>query len=133
MDKSAQQDISLLLTSGQFEPEWYSRRYPDVILSGITPVEHYLWLGKRLGRRGRPGKNEDELIDIQAFGPVELPTKVTAVEGQAETPIASRKKNISKPEVPLFNRIAALADWPGLDCNYVCYQLKIDVETDRKK
>ena len=35
-----------------FDPEWYSAQYPDVKLLGMEPRQHYLWIGKKLGRRG---------------------------------------------------------------------------------
>ena len=34
-----------------FDPDWYLSRYPDVALSGLDPVDHYHWLGRRLGRQ----------------------------------------------------------------------------------
>jgi GT2 family glycosyltransferase len=33
-----------------FDLEWYCSNYPDVILSGMTPLEHYLSVGLSLGR-----------------------------------------------------------------------------------
>jgi hypothetical protein len=43
-------EIAALEASGQFDAAWYSRRYPDVVVSGMSPAEHFLWLGVRLGR-----------------------------------------------------------------------------------
>lgn len=37
-----------------FEVEWYVARYPDVRASGMDPLEHYLWLGRRLNRLPAP-------------------------------------------------------------------------------
>lgn len=48
-----------------FDAEWYLKRYPDVNKSGLDPREHYLWLGRRLGRFGAPPKimGSDGLFD----------------------------------------------------------------------
>ena len=40
--------------TGYFDAAWYLKEYPDVAQLGMDPLEHYLWLGKRLGRRARP-------------------------------------------------------------------------------
>lgn len=37
-----------------FDPEWYLKRYPDVAKSGCDAREHYVWIGRRLGRFGAP-------------------------------------------------------------------------------
>lgn len=41
-------------TSGEFDADWYRKTYPDVEGTGLTPHEHYEWLGRRLNRPGRP-------------------------------------------------------------------------------
>ncbi|MFC1455629.1 glycosyltransferase [Microvirga arabica] len=41
-----------LRRSGQFDEQWYLESYPDVKALGMKPLEHYLWLGARLGRHG---------------------------------------------------------------------------------
>ena len=33
-----------------FDPEWYSKEYPDAELAGMDPVEHFLLVGALLGR-----------------------------------------------------------------------------------
>lgn len=48
------EDIEAVKTSGLFDEKWYLRQYPDVSLLGMDPVEHFLWLGGRLGRRPFP-------------------------------------------------------------------------------
>ncbi|WP_338503396.1 hypothetical protein V6R86_07655 [Sphingomonas kaistensis] len=35
----------------QFDPQYYLEAYPDVALSGMDPLEHFLWIGQKLGRR----------------------------------------------------------------------------------
>lgn len=37
-----------------FDRQWYLQQYPDVQMLGMDPVEHYLWLGKELGRSISP-------------------------------------------------------------------------------
>jgi glycosyltransferase involved in cell wall biosynthesis len=44
------EDVERLRASGLFDEKWYLQEYPDVQALGMDPVEHYLWLGKRLGR-----------------------------------------------------------------------------------
>ncbi|MDO6586864.1 glycosyltransferase [Salipiger sp. 1_MG-2023] len=33
-----------------FDAEWYAARHPDVVMSGLDPLTHFLWLGYRIGR-----------------------------------------------------------------------------------
>jgi glycosyltransferase involved in cell wall biosynthesis len=46
--------IAQLYASGEFDPDYYTRAYPDVGHTGLDPAAHFLWLGSKLGRRGRP-------------------------------------------------------------------------------
>jgi Methyltransferase domain len=48
--KRLQRQCSLLTESGLFDAAWYSTTYPDVVQSGLDPVEHYLRHGAREGR-----------------------------------------------------------------------------------
>lgn len=110
MNDNFRSQLSQLLSSGQFDAEWYVRRYPDVLQTGMGPAEHYLWLGKRMGRRGKAAHASDELIDIHAFMSREmkvLPSGPAQAEQTADI------------------MIDMLAEWPGLDKSYVCYQLRI--------
>jgi hypothetical protein len=47
------EDLLAFKASGKFDEDWYVNEYPDVRKSGIDPARHYLWLGKRLGRKPR--------------------------------------------------------------------------------
>lgn len=47
-----QAEIDAVRASGQFDEKWYLEQYPDVKMLAMDPVEHYLWIGRRLGRRG---------------------------------------------------------------------------------
>jgi hypothetical protein len=44
-------ELEELRSSGMFDAEWYVREYPDVARSGLAPAEHYIMVGRRLGRR----------------------------------------------------------------------------------
>jgi hypothetical protein len=44
-------DIATFRASNAFDDSWYLREYPDVAMTGLDPVTHYLWIGRRLGRR----------------------------------------------------------------------------------
>jgi len=37
-----------------FDPEWYLDYYDDVVQLGMDPLEHYNWIGQRLGRAPNP-------------------------------------------------------------------------------
>lgn len=47
-------DILLVKKSGFFDENWYLNRYKDVKIIGIDPVEHFLWIGHRMGRSPSP-------------------------------------------------------------------------------
>lgn len=51
-------DGELLARSGLFDPDWYTRRYPDVALSPLSPERHFLTIGMKLGRDPGPGFSE---------------------------------------------------------------------------
>ncbi|AXV16481.1 hypothetical protein CYG48_12755 [Neorhizobium sp. SOG26] len=50
MGRVSQDDIKLVKASGLFDEQWYLEKYRDVAMLGMDPVEHYLWLGWKLGR-----------------------------------------------------------------------------------
>ena len=47
-------EVEAFRASGAFDQQWYLSEYPDVAKSGMDPARHYLWLGRRLGRRPSP-------------------------------------------------------------------------------
>jgi len=101
------------MNSGQFDANWYVRRYPDVLLSGMDPAEHYLWLGKRLGRRPKPAKPEDEVLDFSTIQPLSW----------------QNSKAHQNEYAPAHDTLVeTLAAWSGLDKAFVCYQLGVPVE-----
>ncbi|WP_373355258.1 glycosyltransferase [Pseudoroseicyclus sp. CXY001] len=50
-------DAALIAASDLFDAKWYAARYPDIARLGLTPLEHYLQIGGRVGRD--PGPNFD--------------------------------------------------------------------------
>lgn len=73
MNRITPTDIQVLEASGSFDPAWYVARYPDVALSGLAAAEHYLWLGRRLGR---PGRADGAVEAVQASAAEGLPIPV---------------------------------------------------------
>lgn len=124
MNDDFRSQLSQLMSSGQFDAEWYVRRYPDVLQTGMGPAEHYLWLGKRLGRRGKSSNPNDELIDLHAFKPREYEQE----DGKAKHAGGGKALSVATTEA----MIDALANWPGLDKAYVCYQLGIKTQTNAR-
>ncbi len=46
----SESDAALVRASSLFDAEWYLERYQDVKIMGVDPVEHFLWIGHRIGR-----------------------------------------------------------------------------------
>lgn len=51
MSNLSSSDIQQFIDSGLFDQQWYSNQYPDVALSGLEPLEHFIKVGHILGRR----------------------------------------------------------------------------------
>jgi len=49
--------IEAINQSALFDAEWYLNEYPDVVILGMNPVEHYVRYGERLGRQPSPEFN----------------------------------------------------------------------------
>jgi hypothetical protein len=62
-------DIAAFSKSEAFDAQWYLEEYPDVAKSGIDPARHYLWIGRRMGRKPHRPTSADE-----AFSPAQVPT-----------------------------------------------------------
>jgi GT2 family glycosyltransferase/glycosyltransferase involved in cell wall biosynthesis len=57
MKKISKEELDRFRRSNAFDEAYYLEQYPDVAELGMDPLEHYLWIGKRLGRSGiRPTK-----------------------------------------------------------------------------
>lgn len=72
MSRFTKADIDAIRKSGEFDEKWYLDQYPDVRALGMDPVEHYLWLGARMGRRPSP--------DFRATGGVPVGGNVNGVD-----------------------------------------------------
>ena len=57
-------DKKLVKESGFFDADWYVSHYQDVVTLGLDPLEHFMWLGWRLGRS--PGPNFDMKAYLQS-------------------------------------------------------------------
>jgi hypothetical protein len=68
--------MEALLESGEFDPFWYDDAYPDVRLSGLGPVEHYLLIGKRLGRAGTAESASKRGVASPFLAPTRTPSRI---------------------------------------------------------
>lgn len=50
-----------LLASGLFDPDWYAKQYPDVALTSMKPLDHFLTAGMLMGRDPGPDFSESFL------------------------------------------------------------------------
>lgn len=67
-------DTALIESSGLFDPAWYGSRYPDVPLSGISPLDHFCETGVWLERDPGPGFNSSEYrLTNRSIHPGEIP------------------------------------------------------------
>lgn len=61
MRRFSKAELDALRASGEFDAEWYLNAYPDVRALGMDPLEHYLWIGARLGRGPTRSSKRDDL------------------------------------------------------------------------
>lgn len=57
-----------ILESGFFDAGWYARRYPDVGMLDMDPIEHFVFIGQRLNRD--PGPRFDSQKYLRKYGDV---------------------------------------------------------------
>ncbi|NUB46525.1 glycosyltransferase [Fertoebacter nigrum] len=82
-----------LEASGLFDADWYAETYPDVAFAGMDPVDHFLWLGQRLGRSPGPGFDAAAYLaryhDVarSAMGPVLHYIRYGRKEGRVAQPV----------------------------------------------
>jgi len=74
----------------QFDAQWYLETYPDVRALGMDPLEHYLWIGARLGRKlsGRvpsPGFANPDL-KVASTGPIKDHVETLQARTAGSTP-----------------------------------------------
>jgi glycosyltransferase involved in cell wall biosynthesis len=61
MKRFSKQDLEALRDSGLFDEKWYLEQYPDVKLLGMDPIEHYLWVGAKIGRFSSENHRKNKL------------------------------------------------------------------------
>lgn len=88
------EEIAALKASGAFDEDWYVNEYPDVRQSGIDPARHYLWLGRRLGRKPRASES-----DGQPFAQPKRSDPVPETASQAAAPAAGGSEQAAAPPV----------------------------------
>lgn len=74
-------DVAMFRDSGAFDEQWYVSEYPDVARTGIDPARHYLWVGRRIGRRPRgdtPAHGTAMMVDV----PQEWPQSADAASAE---------------------------------------------------
>ena len=71
-----------LLASGLFDPVWYATEYPDVAMTGLDPLEHFLTAGMLMGRD--PGPDFSEAF-IHAAAPDLVAADRTALQEWLES------------------------------------------------
>jgi lipopolysaccharide biosynthesis protein len=76
-----QELVRRIKASGLFDEAWYLASYADVHKSGLEPIVHYLWLGKRLGRDPSPSQDAKTRLDDIANGGSGMLTGATLVPG----------------------------------------------------
>jgi len=51
MKRMNKAELEALRGSELFDQQYYLAQYPDVKMLGMDPLEHYLWVGKKMGRK----------------------------------------------------------------------------------
>lgn len=78
MNTAAQLEQSLSDLPADFDPVWYRQTYSDVALLGMDSAEHYLWIGRKLGRRPNAGPGAPAPA-IEAAAPAPAPVLPPAI------------------------------------------------------
>jgi glycosyltransferase involved in cell wall biosynthesis len=99
-----------------FDPQWYLKRYPDVAKSGLEPLAHYRWIGRRLGRFGAP-----PALDYGAIGKGGAPGA-----GQESAADHGRSDPNGAVEMALRNLSWWLAAGHGGRCEYLFQRMAPD-------
>jgi hypothetical protein len=74
MTQSISDDMRRVLrTSGLFDADWYTDRYPDVAMTGLDPLDHYLRYGSLLARPAGPFFDTGRYARRHGLGPEDRP------------------------------------------------------------
>src|SRR5437868_9336984 len=84
MSKVPNEEILALKQSGAFDSSWYLSAYPDVTLLKMDPAEHYLWIGRSMGRAPRPSRSDADVIREVQYNDIsaETPPSTSAPAGR---------------------------------------------------
>jgi hypothetical protein len=82
MSKNVDEEVSALKESGAFDSAWYLSTYPDVQMLKMDPAEHYLRIGRLIGRAPNPDSSTVEryLASPSIKIPVPVPHRVDPAE-----------------------------------------------------
>lgn len=111
-------EIERVKSTGAFDASWYVQRYPDVLESGITPLEHYVRIGQHIGRKPN-GRDERSWQPQHALGKA-APTVGLSLAGigdadpykQYEAAIFAKLNTLSRRE-PLPVNVEIDPDYTG--------------------
>ncbi len=62
--RNQKKNLRIISSSIYFDKKWYLEKYPDVSLSGLSPAEHYLYLGWNEGKNPSDRFNSDVYLRI---------------------------------------------------------------------
>lgn len=119
MSGISKKDIEALRASGQFDEEWYLNRYPDVQALEMDPIEHYLWIGRRLRRSISKEDWADPTTIIDAKTQIEnllstpSPVDPSDVDPQLRSLLLDEARRSDKKVsviIPMWNRSAVVRD-----------------------
>lgn len=112
-------EIVLIKASALFDRDWYLATYPDVIVSGMEPAQHYLQLGAKEGYNPSPNFSTDDYLflypDVRHMNPLVH----YEIFGRAEGRVCHMTKEISGFESFLLEKkikiifISGDPDTPG--------------------
>ena len=79
-----EQIVEKIRASARFDHQWYLNEYRDVSSLGMDPVVHYLWLGRRLGRK--PAPDAESGMDLLAALGLKLDEPVSGASAFVRAP-----------------------------------------------
>ncbi len=111
---SISEAVQTVWASNLFDARWYVDNYADVGALGIDPVHHYIWLGRRLGRRPSEvlpaGVDLLELLSIQldehdSIAPQLGGCRVIAIDQSNVAAESAKSKHKAEPIGPSVQRV----------------------------
>ncbi|NWK94269.1 hypothetical protein DM806_00860 [Sphingobium lactosutens] len=109
-------DVARIKESDLFDAAWYLKTYPDVAILQMDPVEHYLWLGARLGRNPSPHFSTTSYLevnpDVQQAGI--NPLTHYARSGQREGRRIAPRRRALDPQSWLKGDVSVIDDAPSI-------------------